>query len=338
MDFVTVLALQFGVFFFFMYVLMFGRAEWHRGGPVDKLNQLLINGLLKGLNLLGRCVPKRLMEWGEKILFQRNCLLQLLFLSLVAAGEFVVFSTVLTRYSPSPSVPALHTPVLILLTVLNLVLFAAASFKSPGVVTKANATKLVRHYEPSVLFPPNRECSTCKLPKPARSKHCGLCGVCVSRMDHHCIWINNCVGSKNHRIFVVWLISLIALCVYATVLVGLGFVEHMNVTRLLSARYRGDDGQLYPVTFSIILQHLLLTETVMAGSFIFLSLVSLLIAAFTGFHLYLIAKNCTTNEHHKLTYLNAELKQRKQPTVALPYNKGVWQNMRQQLLTSDAAA
>lgn len=29
--------------------------------------------------------------------------------------------------------------------------------------------------------------------KPPRAIHCRYCGVCVTKRDHHCIWIDNCV-------------------------------------------------------------------------------------------------------------------------------------------------
>lgn len=53
-------------------------------------------------------------------------------------------------------------------------------------------------------------CRTCLVVKPMRSKHCNQCGVCIARLDHHCTWINRCVGYGNHRIFFVFLLLHVA--------------------------------------------------------------------------------------------------------------------------------
>ncbi|CAM9264472.1 unnamed protein product, partial [Ectocarpus sp. 6 AP-2014] len=53
---------------------------------------------------------------------------------------------------------------------------------------------------------PRRLCQTCLVRKPTRSKHCAECGLCVGRMDHHCVWLNNCVGCGNHRRFVAFVL------------------------------------------------------------------------------------------------------------------------------------
>ena len=52
-----------------------------------------------------------------------------------------------------------------------------------------------------------RECVHCHPPvfQPIRAKHCFACNRCVRKFDHHCHWISNCVGEKNHGKFLVFL-------------------------------------------------------------------------------------------------------------------------------------
>ena len=42
-----------------------------------------------------------------------------------------------------------------------------------------------------------------------KSKHCRRCDKCVAGFDHHCIFLNNCVGSRNYPTFLALLCSTI---------------------------------------------------------------------------------------------------------------------------------
>lgn len=53
-------------------------------------------------------------------------------------------------------------------------------------------------------------CFECINIVPKRGYHCDVCGVCVRQYDHHCTWINNCVGKKNLGRFIFFLVFLLA--------------------------------------------------------------------------------------------------------------------------------
>ena len=50
-----------------------------------------------------------------------------------------------------------------------------------------------------------KKCSRCKEIKPARTSHCMMCDQCVFQMDHHCPWVNNCLGIDNYRYFLLYI-------------------------------------------------------------------------------------------------------------------------------------
>ncbi|TKA48794.1 hypothetical protein B0A55_12736, partial [Friedmanniomyces simplex] len=87
-------------------------------------------------------------------------------------------------------------------------------------ITPSNLHSRLRDYPyDHILFhPATPACRTCALPKPARSKHCSLCQRCVAKSDHHCPWVNNCLGRGNYRYFLALLLSLGVLQIYGACL------------------------------------------------------------------------------------------------------------------------
>ena len=58
-------------------------------------------------------------------------------------------------------------------------------------------------------------CDICRSYVQLTSRHCRACGRCVEKFDHHCMWINNCVGGKNYKIFIVMItLTFISMTIY----------------------------------------------------------------------------------------------------------------------------
>jgi len=70
-----------------------------------------------------------------------------------------------------------------------------------------------------------RYCRKCRGYKPDRTHHCSQCGRCVLRMDHHCVFVNNCVGFYNYKFFLGFLFYAWIGCCLVTFLAGQNFAN-----------------------------------------------------------------------------------------------------------------
>ena len=61
-------------------------------------------------------------------------------------------------------------------------------------------------YEPTPGIFTERKCETCQIMRPPGASHCSECDNCVMGFDHHCLFISNCVGKRNRKYFVLFLV------------------------------------------------------------------------------------------------------------------------------------
>ena len=118
------------------------------------------------------------------------------------------------------------TVVTALLFIFSLINFLVTSFIDPGyypINTNNDEYEVIHHGVSKNITVSGgatftmRWCDECKHYRPPRSHHCCVCEMCVEHFDHHCPWVDNCVGMKNYRYFVLFLSSLILY-----ILIGLG--------------------------------------------------------------------------------------------------------------------
>jgi len=140
----------------------------------------------------------RLLHWGP--------------LTAIAIIKWIILVTLYCNtmwYPPADSILGfLYTSVFLMFSGLTMYHFFLASFIGPGYLplgwTPVNKTgDVVKQLQ---------QCTSCQGYKAPRAHHCRKCARCVMKMDHHCPWINNCVGHFNHGHFTAFLGSAVCGC------------------------------------------------------------------------------------------------------------------------------
>ncbi|WFD42667.1 protein S-acyltransferase [Malassezia psittaci] len=57
-----------------------------------------------------------------------------------------------------------------------------------------------------------RWCTTCRIYRPPRCSHCRSCDNCIMNLDHHCVFLNTCIGRRNYTSFYGMLCHMLAMC------------------------------------------------------------------------------------------------------------------------------
>ncbi|KAF7138363.1 hypothetical protein RHSIM_Rhsim07G0178000 [Rhododendron simsii] len=228
-----------------------------------------------------------------------NALSFIIYLAIIGATYYIIVKTSFI-YIPGYYLSEIHRYTSLLAVAVGILLFLLTSFSDPGTVNAENVSLYLSAYPYDNMIYSEKECSTCKILKPARSKHCSVCNRCVARFDHHCGWMNNCIGERNTRYFVAFLLWHFLLCVYGTVAIGLilaGQVKEFKVIYILKAYY-GIENSFRSLAPHVV-QWLLASYNNQILLMVFLAIVSLLLSGFFGYHAHLCLTNTTTNETFK---------------------------------------
>ncbi|CAF1476076.1 unnamed protein product [Adineta steineri] len=110
-------------------------------------------------------------------------------------------------------------------------------------------------------------CVTCLIRRPLRSKHCPVDGTCVSKFDHHCTWLDACIGGRNYFYF-------IRLLTCATM--GLIFWMSEAISHISGYHQNNTFGEIFTMIFDPWFNYILLLN----------SFNSIWVTLMTSFHLY----------------------------------------------------
>jgi hypothetical protein len=246
----------------------------------------------------------------DAFLSRRHPIVQLLYLGVVggAFGAFAVkgFPELRDAARPNAFFAPRHITEAWALLGACLVTFAAASFCDPGVVTAGNARALAAAYAPDgVLYPAARaDCATCALPRPARSKHCPACGHCVARFDHHCIWLNACVGERTYRFFLAFLAANAVLMAYGVWAAGAVLGADILRDQLYAVTFVRA-GERVPASHAVVFSYLLGERPAVVMVGVLCAVMGTVVLAFLAYHAALAVSNVTTNETFKRADLEA---------------------------------
>ncbi|GAM19002.1 hypothetical protein SAMD00019534_021770 [Acytostelium subglobosum LB1] len=286
-----------------------GNSSYHRDGIVGKLHELMTSGLERFCSKLFTLIcPGFIKRRGSQLvdyfLYRPNRILQSVYLILVLGGSYL-FMLDTYQYLDGYYAPSYHKFTSVLAIIITLTSFVVASVTDPGYITSEEGHSFIQYQYDRLLYV-KKQCETCGIAKPSRSKHCRVCDKCVARFDHHCPWINNCVGERNLRYFLWFVGNTSALCFYGFYLCLCALLTIVETKNLFKLGYT-QGGKWAPLPTSLIIRYLFAESRSIFPLGIFCLVISLFLLYFLCYHLYLVAKNKTTNETFKWSDIKEQI-------------------------------
>lgn len=214
---------------------------------------------------------RRYNGWTRPISFRQAVTITVCF------GDALAFSVYLSPLLPEGSVQLVLT-----------IVFCAAFLVAVGAGARAMAIDpmdpLVMKTEKCIAFEEKPEmlyCSTCRSHVDEDSKHCWDCDKCVTNFDHHCPWLNTCVGERNYYSFFT------ASC---AMMVMLGITCAAAIMNLVDTATHLDGADLLGLSS---VARLVITSLILAVNFP----LWLLVLSLVGCHSYFIYQGITTYEY-----------------------------------------
>ena len=178
--------------------------------------------------------------------------------------------------------------------------FYIACTEGPGIINNHNINCFNYHKYDNLMYVNNNICKTCNIIKPSRSKHCNLCGYCVPIFDHHCVWLNQCIGELNYKYFLLFLIIHVIFFTYGSYVIGGVIISEIYERNLFNSIFIESSTRIeMKATYSIIGRYLISKNIILFSVFLFCIIMDIAIFSFLCYHIWLISRGCTTNESYK---------------------------------------
>ena len=233
---------------------------------------------------------------------------------LCAVGGFYIYVVHGFPLVPNPYVASYHKYVGTVVMFVCYFSYYKACAVEPGYFSRSTDPKLLKKYismfeYDNLLYNKDFKCRTCTVVKPARSKHCTVCDACVLGMDHHCIWINQCVGHFNYKWFLAFIFFHALLTLYGFV-AGFGIFLHIIDEQNLFRNYFVDTntGRRIEPTYWIVFNYLMSYKQEFGGVVVLCGVCTVMLFFFFVYHMDLVRNGVTTNEKHKMSALRHYLK------------------------------
>jgi palmitoyltransferase ZDHHC13/17 len=147
------------------------------------------------------------IAYAYKQLFFDNKINKYIAISVTLAVIFWCYFTWIFFIRPITFTPSIYNLVFFFIKIFSMYNFYKSWTTDPGRLSSNREQKnhTILQFVERNEFSIDNFCSACIIRKPIRSKHCPECKCCISKFDHHCPWVDNCIGDKNLKYFIGFL-------------------------------------------------------------------------------------------------------------------------------------